>query len=332
MGKLNSKILKEIFETIGKKKNPIIGPMVGYGSGVHEFGEDTYMVISTDPCIDVPQKELGWLLINYAASDVAIFGAHPEYCTVNLLAPEETTDSEFKEVINQIHYAASELGITIITGHTGRTNKVIEWTGTCTTYGFIKKNKLLTAKGITPKQKILITKSIGLETLTNFATTKAEISNQIFGTKKTRELVQMSKVQTCVKEALLLAEKKLVTSMHDITEGGIVTTLNDVSDVSGMGFTINIDEITIIPEIEILAQHFELTLEQILSLSSTGTILASSYSKNTDKIIKSMKEIGLNVKNIGEFSGDNKRIMIHEGKEKEFPKEHNDPYIKIISS
>ena len=98
-----------------------------------------------------------------------------------------------------------------------------------------------------------------------------------------------------------------------------------------MGFTINIDEITIIPEIEILAQHFELKLGQILSLSSTGTILASAYSKNTDKIIKSMKEIGLNVKNVGEFSGDNKRIMIHEGEEKEFPKEHNDPYIKIIS-
>ena len=48
MGKINSKILKEIFETIEKKKTPIIGPMVGYDSGVHEFGEDKY---PTEPAV-----------------------------------------------------------------------------------------------------------------------------------------------------------------------------------------------------------------------------------------------------------------------------------------
>ena len=58
--------------------------MVGYDSGVHLF-DGKYMVVATDPCTGVPEEWFGCLLINYAASDVALSGAKPEFCTINLL-------------------------------------------------------------------------------------------------------------------------------------------------------------------------------------------------------------------------------------------------------
>ena len=47
--------------------------MIGYDAGVHRLG-DKYVVVAADPCTGVPEEWFGWLLINYAASDVALFG------------------------------------------------------------------------------------------------------------------------------------------------------------------------------------------------------------------------------------------------------------------
>ena len=57
--------------------------MIGYDAGVHSLG-DQCVVVSTDPCTGVPEEWFGWLLINYAASDVALSGAKPQFCTITL--------------------------------------------------------------------------------------------------------------------------------------------------------------------------------------------------------------------------------------------------------
>jgi len=84
MGKLPNKELKALLSCIKKDSRVVIPPMVGYDSGVHLL-DGKYVVIATDPCTGVPEEWFGWLLINYAASDVALSGAKPEFCTINLL-------------------------------------------------------------------------------------------------------------------------------------------------------------------------------------------------------------------------------------------------------
>ena len=84
MGKLDSEELKKLLSCIRKDPRVVVPPMPGYDAGVHLIG-DKYLVVATDPCIGVPEEWFGWLLIHYAASDVALFGAKPEFCTVTLL-------------------------------------------------------------------------------------------------------------------------------------------------------------------------------------------------------------------------------------------------------
>ena len=74
MGKLATIELKKLLSCIRKDSRVIIPPMVGYDSGVHIF-DGKYMVVATDPCTGVPEDWFGYLLINYAASDVALSGA-----------------------------------------------------------------------------------------------------------------------------------------------------------------------------------------------------------------------------------------------------------------
>ena len=89
MGKLAANELQKMLKCIKKDSRVIVPPMVGYDSGVHCLG-DKYLVVSTDPCAGVPNEWFGWLLINYAASDVALSGAKPQFCTITLLGPRPT--------------------------------------------------------------------------------------------------------------------------------------------------------------------------------------------------------------------------------------------------
>ena len=85
MGKLSNKDLKKLLNCIKKDQRVVVSPQLGFDAGVHRLDNDRYLVVSTDPCIGVPEEWFGWLLINYVASDVALFGAKMEFCTVNLL-------------------------------------------------------------------------------------------------------------------------------------------------------------------------------------------------------------------------------------------------------
>src|SRR4030042_4365362 len=143
MGKLDKDDLNTLLKCIKRSPEIIIPPMVGVDSGVHSI-DDKYLVISTDPCIGVPKEWFGWLLIHYAASDVALFGAKPQYCAINLLGPPTTTPDTFLKIMKQACRAADEIGMTIITAHTGSYQGLTTETGVCTASEIMRKDKLIT--------------------------------------------------------------------------------------------------------------------------------------------------------------------------------------------
>ena len=96
MGKLPNEDLKRLLGCIKKDSKVLVPPQLGFDSGVHRIDGDRYLVVSTDPCIGVPDDWFGWLLINYVASDIALFGAKMEYCTVNLLGPQTAETKVFQ--------------------------------------------------------------------------------------------------------------------------------------------------------------------------------------------------------------------------------------------
>jgi len=305
--------------------------MPGFDSGAHELGDDTYLVVSTDPCIGVPKEWFGWFLIHYAASDVALFGAQPQYGTINLLAPPKTTATVFKTIMKQACEAARELEMTIITGHTGTYNGLSTVVGTCTAYGIIKRDELITPAGARRGDYLICTKPLGLETLVNFALTHKKLATELFGRRQALKLSSKVKMQTCVLEALLLAKVGGVHAMHDATEGGFVAALNEIADASKVGFRVNLAELPITPELEKLAEHFHLTRQQILSTSSTGTLLAAVSPDLKAKAVAILSKHGLKAKVIGVFSKGKERLLKTESGKEDFPSEADDPYARIMA-
>jgi len=333
MGKLATEDLAKLLSCIKKNPNVIIPPKPGYDSGVHRLPDGRCLVVSTDPCIGVPNEWFGWLLIHYASSDVALFGARPQFCTINLLAPPSTTTKEFHKIMNQTCKAADELEMTIITGHTGTYRGLVVPVGVCTAYGIIKEEELITPEGARPRDLILCTKPIGLELAVNFAMTHPELAKKIFGPKSVRQLAKQVPQQSCVKEALLLSKTGCVNAMHDATEGGLTAALNEMAEASNVGFRVDFGKIPISKEVLKLQKHFHLSDEQVLSMSSTGTIIASISARKRSQVRKTIeKNLKPRAELIGTFTQSKDRTLLIQGKERAFPKEPQDPYERILSA
>lgn len=330
MGKLPSKELHELLSCIKKDSKVIVPPMVGYDSGVHKIG-GKYLAVATDPCTGVPEEWFGWLLINYAASDVALSGAKPEFCTINLLGPKSTRPATFQKIMRQTCKAADELNIAIVRGHTGMYDSLSDLLGVATVYGSVQPEKLITPGNAKPGDLILCTKPLGLETITNFSLTHKALAQRLFGAEQQEKLANQVRMQSCVKEALQLAEISGVHAMHDATEGGFVAALNELAEASKVGFRVNWEKIPVSKEVLALQSYYKLTDKQLLAMSSTGTILTAVDAQAQEKIKTALNSNELSACFLGEFTENKERVLIKTGKKAPFPQVADDPYTLILS-
>jgi hydrogenase maturation factor len=329
--KLSGDELQKLLNCIRKNEQVIIPPTIGYDAGVHLL-DGKYVVVATDPCTGVPIDWFGWLLINYAASDVALFGAKPAFCTITLLGPRPSNPEVFQMVMQQVCKAADELEIAVVRGHTGMYDGLKDLVGVCTVYGTVEPEGLITPGNAKDGDLILCTKPLGLETLTVFAQTHPNVASDLFGSERQADLAMQLTMQSCVKEALSLSKVKGEHAMHDATEGGVLTALNELSDASHLGFTVDWTNFPILTEIFALQKQFGLSDEQVLALSSTGTIIAAIDPAAKQQVMDVLSLLGLTAHFLGKFTLDNRRILKKAGKEQLFPAYALDPYTQLMAS
>ena len=228
--------------------------------------------------------------------------------------------------------AAEELDIAIVRGHTGMYESLSGLLGVATVYGAVQLEKLITPANAMPGDLIMCTKPLGLETVTNFSLTHQRLAVELFGAAQQENLSSQIRMQSCVWEAQHLAKTGVVHAMHDATEGGFLVALNELAEASGVGFRVDWEKIPLSREVLALQNYFNLTDEQVLAMSSTGTVLAAVDAKATDKVKAALMQNGLSAYFIGEFKENKDKILVKLGKESSFPKVSNDPYTSIISS
>ncbi len=332
MGKLASEDLTDLLRCIKGSNEILVPPAEGFDCGVHKLGTDRCIVISTDPCINVPKEHFGWLLFHYSASDLSVFGASPQFCTIELLGPPGTRSTVFKFVMNQFCRAAEDVGTSVITGHTGTYDGLNTLLGVCTAYGIIRRKDLITPAGVGSGDLILCTKPIGLEVLTNLALNKKDAAKRLFGERVGQRLAKQIRMQSCFLEARLLSRIGAVSAMHDVTEGGIVASLNEMANASNVGFILHYEKLPILPELDILSETFNLSKNQILSMSSTGTLLAAIPPKHKAKVLTKLNNRGIDGRIIGVFTRSKKRLVTYNSRQEKFPKRSDDPYDSIIDA
>ena len=329
MGKLGLRELKSVVRCIKRGSSILVPPGVGLDSGVHKIPGGLCLVVSTDPCVGVPKSWFGWLLVHYAASDVAVFGVAPRFCAVTLRGPPRTPTRLFQSVMRDACHAANQLGMQIVTGHTGSYDGLDDMVGTCAAYGFASLREVKTPRGVRAGDNIVCTKPLGLETAVTFSQTQRALAQRLFGKSRANRLSRQFQFQSCVKEALALSKMPGVHAMHDAAEGGLVSALNEMAEASKTGFSIDFTKVAVPREVYILARHFRLSTNEMMSMSSTGTLIAALEPSAEGRVLRRLSELKTLARVVGTFSRSRRRRANDHLGERPFPDRAQDPFSRI---
>jgi hydrogenase expression/formation protein HypE len=308
-GKIPIDILKEVvFKNLGAQRGEVVlGPAAGVDGAVLDVGSKN-AIISMDPITGAIER-IGWEAININANDVATFGVEPAFFFSCLLLPENA-DSKIVEIIStQMHQAAKELGIAIVGGHCESTPGLASPIVVGCTVGLTEKGKYVTAAGAKTGDKLILTKSAGIEGTAILASDREEQLSKIFSAEMLDSAKHFFNQISVVKDALTAYRAGGVHAMHDPTEGGILNGIHEMADAAGLGVRVFQEKITVEPETAKICRYYEI---DPLQLISSGALLIVAEPEAADEILNVLSQEHIYADVIGEFNPNpNKRILMH---------------------
>jgi hydrogenase expression/formation protein HypE len=297
LGKLPHEELNRLFSHLPKEDpRVLIGPGVGFDCAVIDFGE-TLLVAKSDP-ITFTGEDIGWYIVQINANDIATTGARPKWFLSTLLLPETDTDQELVDgIFFQIESACSELGITIIGGHTEITVGLDRPILSGTMLGVVPKDSLISPKGARPGDALLLTKGVPIEAGSILAREyEASLAGLDKGLiRRARDYLKIPGI-SIVKEAQIAAKVGGVTAMHDPTEGGILCGLWELTQAAQVGLAVQVKSIPILQEAEKIC---DVLAVDPLSAIASGALLLTVERVSLDKFLMEMEKSAIQISHIG---------------------------------
>lgn len=298
-GKLNVHILRRLLQRYSRvDERVLVGPRIGEDAAAIDMGERV-LIVATDP-ITFVSDESGYYSVMVNANDVATTGAEPRWYTVTILLPEaQTTEHLVESLFQQIHQACEALDITLIGGHTEITYGLDRPIIVGQMLGEVEKGGLISTAGAQPGDLILLSKGICIEGTSIIAREKEQesasrgVSTDLI--ERARRFVFDPGISV-VEEARLACRVARVHSMHDITEGGLVNGLHELSMAAGVEIVVEQDHIPIYEESRILCEAFAL---DPLGVIASGALLITASPPETEKILEAAHRNGLVMTIIG---------------------------------
>ncbi len=310
------KLLELVFPELESDDEKIlVGPDVGLDASVIGFGDEV-LVFSSDP-ITGALKDPGWLSVNVNANDVAAMGASPEWFLLTLFLPEGTERADVKRVMKSAREACDELGVSIVGGHTEVTPGLGRVLISGAMAGIAPEDRWVSAAMAEPGDDIIFTKTSALEGTFILALDREEELKKEVGIEIVDGAKKLKKQLSVVEDALTAVENGEVHAMHDPTEGGLLGGLFELADASNVGFSISSDKVFIAEETESICNYFG--IDPFKTIGS-GSLLICSDSKDSEKIVDSLENVGIKASIIGEIlEEENKRSI--DGNIAEFPEQ-----------
>lgn len=274
----------------------ILGPVFGEDVALTRI-QDGILVSHLDPIIGAV-KNIGWLAVHVACNDIATSGAPPRWILPLVLVPNKRDEIMLGEIMQDIGRAARETSVSIIGGHSGYSASLTRALVAVTALGTLYKQEPVRTQGAQVGDHLFVTKSIALEGTAILAYDFSKVAVEKGLTNQDlQEARSLSKEISIIPEAILLA-KLGASAMHDVTRGGLLETLLEMSNLAGLGMYIYQEAIPIYPIVERFAKAFQF---EPLQMISSGTLLAAIPPAKVQLTEKSLQEHQIPFADIGEF-------------------------------
>ena len=291
---LLEKLLRKIVVT---DPRVVLGPGVGEDAAVIDLGE-TLLVAKSDP-ITFATDRIGWYAVQVNANDIACTGGTPRWFLATMLVPERFTEAQAEELFDQILDACNAMDVVLVGGHSEVTYGIDRALVTGTMLGEVARDRLVKTAGAQEGDSIVVTKGIAIEGTALLALERADDLRKAGVSEDTitlsAELLDILGISV-ITDAQIACDVAQVHSMHDVTEGGLITGLREIAAASGLGLAIEEDSVPVLPATKEVCQALGL---DPMGLLASGALLITLPSGEVPSLLSELEKKGIDGWEIG---------------------------------
>ena len=297
-GKLPNRLLQDFLDQfIFDDASVLITPGVGEDIAAVDIESQEVLILKSDP-ITFATDSIGQYAVIVNANDIATSGATPRWFLATLFFPCGTTASQIQYVFKELKSFGRKWGITLCGGHTEITDAVTRPIVAGMMAGTVARRDMIDKRRMEKGDRVLLTKGVAVEGTALIA--------REFDVRLKKLGMAAGEIDRCrqflddisiITEAKIAAANAGTSAMHDITEGGLATALEELSIAGGRSIKVDTDLIPVYPETQKICGLLGINP---LGLIGSGSLLICCRSKNCKRLLEDIAAAGVAVTPIGE--------------------------------
>jgi hydrogenase expression/formation protein HypE len=338
-GKIQDEFFKSlIYPFCGSQRDEVTTPaQFGVDVSITNLPMGFDMALTSDPLSLIPSlglQESAWLSVHLMTNDMATTGKAPMYAQFVLNLPAHLTAADFDVYWQHIHQYCKNMGTAITGGHTGRfegQNSTVAGGGTM--IAIAPQGEMLTSKGAKEGDIIVVTKQSALIATSILALSFPETVKNKCGAEVQQLAAALfyktsSLAEGLAAAALNIPERKIVTAMHDVTEGGIIGAIYEMAIAAGLGVDVVANKLPTGEVQQAVCNLFDIDPHYCIG---AGSMIIGVKAGHEQQLLDTLQQTGITATAVGKFAAKEQGMMITEREIKE-PLQHpgTDPYWKAF--
>ena len=246
-------------------------------------------------------SHIGKYAIYISTNDVFCVGVEPKWLSVVILLPEDASIKLLDEIVDDMISACRKIGAMIVSGHTevayGLKRPIIM----VTSIGYKAAKEYYSPYKIRQGDHVIITKGVGIE---GTAILAYDFEDILVKRGIGRDILLKAKSfiddLTISREAKAIFPLRGIHALHDVTEGGLVGALYELSCISNVGFKIFLDKAPIRRETHVICKALGVNPFKLIS---SGTLIIVCSKDASEKVLRELRKIGIEASIIGVAEG-----------------------------
>ena len=302
IGKLPPELLSELLADAGAPDpRVLLGPAAGEDCAV--INMDGRFIIATADPVTLAAARAGWYAVQVNANDIAASGGIPRWFLPTALLPVSFTPDDARRLFSDLARACRDLNIAIIGGHTEVTGAVTQPVIAGAMLGEpARPGRVINSGGARDGDSIVLTTGIAIE---GTAILAAECAAELRAAGVDAAVIARAAAYldapgiSVVSAARALCDAvDDIHSLHDITEGGLVTALREVAAASDLGAVLEAESAPALPECAAICAALDI---DPLGLIGSGALLATMPAGAVPAALRALDRIGVDGWEIGQM-------------------------------
>ena len=268
-------------------------------------------VLSASSVLYGNEKDLGVFALAQVVNDLATRGAKTVGASVHIMLPPYAYESRLKSMVEYVERAGSAHAIQVVCAKAEVSPVIQKAIVYVNGMGVLKKGELIQSSMGKADQDIVLLKWVGLEGTFRVMREKEEALAKRFVPTFLNQIRSLEP-QIFSDEELEMAKEFGVSAMHQITSGGILAALWEMSEASNVGIEVDLKKMAIKQETVEVCEFCHLNPYQ---LTSAGSVLI--FTDRGEELVSKYEQKGIQASVLGKTTADTARVILG-GEEKRF--------------